>query len=123
ERVIERLRAADPDRVALTQVTRLEILRGRIEAILKAADSVELLRACRGLDASEGFIAAYRIVLIDQTAADQFDLLRANKKLKKMDPGDRLQAAIALANDATLVTRNTKDYANVPGLKVENWAD
>jgi tRNA(fMet)-specific endonuclease VapC len=39
-----------------------------------------------------------------------------------MDSGDRLQAAIALANGATLVTRNTKDYAGVPGLKVENWA-
>lgn len=32
-------------------------------------------------------------------------------------------ACIALAHDATLVTRNTKDFAHVPNLKVENWAD
>jgi tRNA(fMet)-specific endonuclease VapC len=39
-----------------------------------------------------------------------------------MDRGDKLQASMVLANDATLVTRNTKDYANVPKLKLDNWA-
>jgi tRNA(fMet)-specific endonuclease VapC len=62
------------------------------------------------------------VVHITKTATDQFDALRAIKKLKKMDRGDQLQAAIALANDATLVTRNAKDYANVPNLKLDNWA-
>ena len=40
-----------------------------------------------------------------------------------MDRGDLLTACIALAHDATLVTRNTRDFAVVPGLKIENWAD
>lgn len=31
-------------------------------------------------------------------------------------------AAIALANDATLLSRNLKDFSKVPGLKVEDWA-
>ncbi len=52
-----------------------------------------------------------------------FDRLRVNKRLKKMGRPDLLIACFALAHKATLVTRNTKDFANVPGLKLENWAD
>ena len=123
ERVLARLAAADADEVALTVATRLEMLRGRIEAVIKAADAGELLRAVAGLARAEEFLSRFRIVPIDETAADRFDQLRAIKKLNKMDRGDRLQAAITLAGGATLVTRNTKDYANVPNLKLENWAD
>ena len=36
---------------------------------------------------------------------------------------DRLIAAHALSHDLIVVTRNAKDFADVPGLKVENWAE
>jgi predicted nucleic acid-binding protein len=32
-------------------------------------------------------------------------------------------APIALANDATLLSANLRDYERVPGLKVENWLE
>ena len=34
---------------------------------------------------------------------------------------DRLIAAHALSLGLTLVTNNERDFADVPGLKVENW--
>ena len=40
-----------------------------------------------------------------------------------MRRGDMLIACIALADDTLLVTRNTKDYKNVNGLRIENWVD
>lgn len=35
---------------------------------------------------------------------------------------DHLIAAHALSRDLTMVTRNTRHFANVPGLRVEDWA-
>ena len=40
------------------------------------------------------------------------------------DPRDQMDlkiASIALANDATLLTRNTNDFRRVYGLRVEDW--
>jgi len=36
---------------------------------------------------------------------------------------DTLIAAQALRLAATLVTRNTREFGRVPGLRVENWQD
>ena len=68
-------------------------------------------------------LAKIPILPFDEAAGAEFDRLRQNKKLKKIGRGDLLIASIALANKATLVTRNTKDFGKVPGLKIENWAD
>ncbi|WP_414902971.1 type II toxin-antitoxin system VapC family toxin [Sphingomonas flavalba] len=34
---------------------------------------------------------------------------------------DRLLAAHALSLDATVITNNEADFADIPGLKIENW--
>ena len=109
--------------VVLPVVTRIEVLRGRFEAVLKAADGAGLLRAVELLRSSEAYIAEFRIVPFDPAAAAVFDRLRDDKRVRKVGRNDFLSACIALAHDATLVTRNTKDFTLVPGLKVENWTD
>jgi tRNA(fMet)-specific endonuclease VapC len=38
-------------------------------------------------------------------------------------PNDLLIAAHALALDVTVVTANAREFARVPGLRVENWLD
>jgi tRNA(fMet)-specific endonuclease VapC len=40
-----------------------------------------------------------------------------------MGRSDLLIACICLADGATLVTRNLKDFQGVPDLRLENWAD
>jgi len=112
------------DAVAITVVTRVEALEGRFAFLMRAADGEELLRAQQWLQRTEADLARLPpVVLFDDAAAAQFDRLRQTKGLKKIGRGDLLIASIALANKATLVTRNRKDFQKVPGLQIENWAD
>lgn len=107
--------------VAVSIVTRMEVLRGRFEAVLKAADGSALLRMQELLSASEAFLSTFQLLAFDTKAAGRFDHLRTDKNARKTDRSDLLIACVTLATDATLVTRNTKDYSAVPGLKLENW--
>jgi tRNA(fMet)-specific endonuclease VapC len=116
------MRSAEPD-VATTLITRIEVLQGRFDAILKAADAGQLQQAHQRLRDSEQQLATLPIIPIDASAAERFETLLRNRKLKSIGRGDLLIAAIALANRATLVTRNQKDFRKVPGLRIENWAD
>jgi tRNA(fMet)-specific endonuclease VapC len=61
-------------------------------------------------------VATIPILPFDQAAADLYARLPFRRHRF-----DRLIAAHALALDLTLVTANTSDFADVPGLKVENW--
>ena len=85
--------------------------------------SEELIRAVARLRATEAAIASFEPIEIDALAAARFDELREVKGLKKIGRGDLLIACIALANDALLVSRDLRDFRQVPGLRVENWAD
>jgi tRNA(fMet)-specific endonuclease VapC len=109
--------------VVISLVTRIEVLRGRFDAVVKAADGAALLRAEELMRLSEEYLAEFRFLSFDKAAVDVFDRLREDKKVKKTGRNDMLIACIALARGATLVTRNTKDYANVSNLKLENWVE
>jgi tRNA(fMet)-specific endonuclease VapC len=109
--------------VAITSITRIELLQGRFASVLKAENGEKLLRAQSWLVENENDLNRFTILAIDSATAAEFDRLRQNKKLKKIGRCDLLIAAITLANRATLVTRNRKDFGQVPGLKVEDWAD
>jgi tRNA(fMet)-specific endonuclease VapC len=121
-RVRERL-AAEMDGAGITIVTRIEVLEGRFAAVKKAENGEGLLRAQQWLQRSEADLATLDHIPFDAAAAAQFDRLRQNKKLKKVDRGDLLIANIALAHRATLATRNLRDFRLIPGLGMENWAD
>ena len=108
--------------VALTIITRIELLQGRFASVLKAENGDRLLLAQQRLLENEKDLDDFIILKFDAAACTEFDRLRDNKKLR-IQRADLLIAAIVLANRATLVTRNQKDFRRVPGLRVENWAD
>jgi tRNA(fMet)-specific endonuclease VapC len=123
-RVTSRRHEVPSTDIAITVITWIEALLGRFEYLGKAATGEELLRAQALLDLTRRSLAAVETILaIDVLAAAEFDRLRTNKKVKKIGRADLLIACIALANRATLVTRNLKHFRLVPGLRVENWVD
>jgi tRNA(fMet)-specific endonuclease VapC len=116
-------RAEVDEELALTVITRIEVLQGRFASVLKAEDGERLLLAQTRLVETERDLHKFMILGVDATAVVAFDQLRQNKKLKKIGRPDLLIASIVLANQATLVTRNEKDFGKVPGLRIENWVD
>ncbi len=122
--VMARQSSVPPSEIASTIITRIEMLQGRFAFLFKAATAAELQRAQHLLDQTEKALAEVsQLFPIDGDAASEFQGLREIKKLKKIGRSDLLIAAITLARRATLVTRNLKDFRQVPGLQVENWAD
>jgi len=121
--VVERMRR-ETDEVVITVVSRIEILLGRFATLLKAADSAELLRGQKRLHEAERDLARLsRILPINAASASECDRLLATKGLRRIGRADLLIASIALANKATLVTRNRRDFQKMPGLRIESWAD
>jgi tRNA(fMet)-specific endonuclease VapC len=64
----------------------------------------------------EAFVAAIPLLPFDELAAREYSKLPF-----KRARFDRLLAAHALSIGAAVITNNEPDFADVPGLKVENW--
>jgi tRNA(fMet)-specific endonuclease VapC len=69
------------------------------------------------------FFAPFESLPFDDTAAYEYGRIRAYLELWGTPIGshDMMIAAIALANDLTVVTHNTDEFSRVPGLTVEDW--
>jgi tRNA(fMet)-specific endonuclease VapC len=70
-----------------------------------------------------GIRERHRTLNFDDTAALRAGQVRAVLSAggSPIGPFDLLIAGIALAHNLTLVTRNTREFTRVPGLKLENW--
>lgn len=68
------------------------------------------------MDALRAFVEEVPVLNFDYKAA----LAYASLPFKRAS-FDRLIAAHALSHGLTIVTRNERDFADVPGLVVENW--
>lgn len=70
-----------------------------------------------------GVLDLIRILPFDTPADEVYGQLRADleRSGRLIGPNDLLIAAQCLAGDFVLVTDNMREFARVPGLKLENW--
>ncbi len=120
-RVIANLQNLDEPLITTTIITKAEMLRGRIDFLLKAASGSEVLRAQQLLQRTEALLKELFIIPFDEKASRELETLQRN--YRKIGHADLLIASITLSNRATLVTRNLQHFRQISSLKVINWVD
>lgn len=100
----DRLTARAPGDVAISAVSFAEVALGAENGKPPAPEVLE------------AFVAAIPLLPFDEASAREYARLPF-----KRARFDRLLAAHALSIGATIITNNDADFADVPGLKVENW--
>lgn len=93
-----------------TVINAMELYRGAYSS----KDSQEV-------DSVKRLLGMFDMLALTHESAMLAGEIDARVKSNPIDRSDVLIAAIALANDQVLVTRNTKHFEKVPGLKVEGW--
>lgn len=117
--LLAKLALIDPNEVATTIVTYEEQMRGWLDYTARKSQIAEQISAYRKL---ERHLANYRKILVlsfDEKAGDIYQDLR--KHYPRLGTMDLKIAAIALSHQATLLTRNAKDFNKISTLKIEDW--
>ncbi|MGH8674515.1 MAG: type II toxin-antitoxin system VapC family toxin [Burkholderiales bacterium] len=113
--VAARLLAVPPGEIALPAIVAYEAWVG----VLGSRD------ARRRQIQYEQFLVVVQVLPFDLGVSRRAAEVRLglNRRGETIGPMDTLIAATALAHDATLVTRNEREFGRVQGLKVTNWHD
>jgi len=110
------------DQIALPSPTVAEMWRGRAEFALKATPE-QVVWAHDQLWQTYVFITRFRVLLFKDEAKEEFEKLLKKFKSKKRY-ADMMIAAMALAGNHVVVTRNTKHFADLlPPAQLANWID
>ena len=112
--------ATPPLELATTVVTVEEQLRGRLERVRHARSDEEVVRAYQNLLATVQYFHTITVIGFDTPSQAIFQRLRAQQV--RIGTQDLRIAAIALRQDATLVTRNRRDFATIPWLPTADWS-
>lgn len=120
-RLVGRMATHTGPPICIPVVATEETMRGWLAAVAKERQARRQVLAYRELGDMFRFFAKFEIVPFDKAAADRFDELKAAKV--RIGTSDLKIAAIALVQNALLLTANKRDFEQVPGLRFENWMD
>ncbi|MGD9635065.1 MAG: type II toxin-antitoxin system VapC family toxin [Pirellulales bacterium] len=96
-----------------------EVMRGWMAAIRRSNDPTRQINSYRQLRLLFRFFSTWQV--LDWTAATVSKFQELKSARIRIGTMDLKIASIALMNDATLLTRNRKDYENVAGLSLLDW--
>ncbi|MFN5260906.1 MAG: type II toxin-antitoxin system VapC family toxin [Pseudanabaena sp.] len=121
--VCDRIFQTEPDNLAISVITAEEICQGWLSEINKhsqADQSSRLLLAYSEFEKSLDFFQTIQRLSFDTNAYNQFEILR--HQFRRLGTRDLRIAAIALSLNATVITRNAKDFGQIKNLSIEDWS-
>ena len=105
--------------VAITIVSVDEQMRGLLKLVRRARQPDERVRAYGRLQSYVEDLTAWTIRPWVDSA--EHELARLQAARLGVSTMDLRIASITLANNATLLSRNLRDFTKIPGLRVEDW--
>jgi tRNA(fMet)-specific endonuclease VapC len=111
--VSKRLRATPSQDIVICSIVKAELFYGAMRS----------RNPQKTLTAQQIFLNQYQSLSFDDRAAEIYGNIKANLFVlgTPIGPNDLLIAAIALANNLTLVTHNTREFSRITGLRLEDW--
>jgi tRNA(fMet)-specific endonuclease VapC len=106
--------------VGISIVTVEESLRGRLSALAQARNGPTRILRYAKLEDTLRLSQSFPILPYDQSAENYVQQLLAQRL--RIGTQDLKIASIALANNLTLLTRNRRDFARIPGLQIDDWS-
>jgi tRNA(fMet)-specific endonuclease VapC len=112
--------ATAPADLGVTTITLGEQVQGRLAVIRQARSQLDTARGYLRLRETVEFYQTIQLVDFSTAAIAHFEELR--RQGVRIGTQDLRIAAIALAEGSILVSCNTRDFTQVPGLTLEDWA-
>ena len=109
-----------PEQVCISVISAEELIRGRLAQVNRKKEPDERVRAYYWLSKTLDFLCGFNILKYSPHAEAHFQNLRSRKI--RVGIQDLKIAAIALSNQATLVTRNRRDFDQIPSLPIQDWS-
>ncbi len=109
----QKLEAVSHHEIAVCSIVKAELCFGA----MKSANPE------RNFALQQKFLAQFVSLPFDDLAATTFGVIRSQLETQGTPVGayDLQIAAIALANNLTLITHNTREFGRVDGLQVDDW--
>lgn len=113
--LIQQVYTLDAAKVVTCAVVKAELLFGARKS----------QRVDENLEGIADLLEPFGSLPFDDRAAEHYGVIRTILESAGTPIGanDMLIAAIALANDCVVVTRNKREFERVPGLRVLNWTE
>lgn len=120
QRILARLVTEPTEQIALSIISYEEQMRGWLAEIARARSIAQQKPRYEALNQMLDLYCTTPLLPFDDVAIAVFQSLWLQRL--RIGTMDLKIAAITLANDATLLTRNLADFSKVPNLRIEDWS-